>query len=161
MIYILIGPIASGKSTFAKKKAKEGALIINDDSIVNALHANEYTLYNKDLKILYKQLEMVIITTGVALGRDIVIDRPCHSRSTRQRYTEIARSIDHPVTAVLFSDFGPEMHARRRSESDARGYDYEYWLRVAKEHQKMMQPLDAVAEGFNFVQKVDWYEGNG
>jgi hypothetical protein len=40
---ILVGPIASGKSTFARKRATEGALIINDDALAAILHAGDDT----------------------------------------------------------------------------------------------------------------------
>lgn len=152
MIEILVGPIASGKSTYAVQRAHEGALIINDDSIVNALHANQYGLYDKTLKPLYKQLEMIIISTGIALGRDIIIDRPCCKRKTRARYLEIGHSLEVPVYAVLFGDPDnpPETYAKRRFESDSRGQSLEFWIEVAKRHAKLFEHVN-VSEMFDEI----------
>ena len=50
MLELLVGPIASGKSTYSNKAAKEGAIIVNDDAIVTALHGGDHTLYDKALK---------------------------------------------------------------------------------------------------------------
>lgn len=156
MIYVLVGPIASGKSTYCKRKAQEGALIVNDDSIVNALHADQYGAYDKDLKPLYKSLEMSIIAYAVAVNRDVVVDRPSYKRTTRRRYIEMAHSIDAEVTAIIFENFGPEVHAKRRFESDSRGYTYEGWLRVAKEHESLREPVD-VHEGFDHIEYIRPY----
>lgn len=156
MIYVLVGPIASGKSTYCKKKAQEGALIVNDDSIVNALHADQYGAYDKELKPLYKSLEMSIIAYGVAIGRDVVIDRPSYKKSTRRRYVEMAHSIDAEVTAVVFENFGPEVHAKRRFESDSRGYTYDGWLRVAQEHESLREEI-STSEGFDHLEHVKAY----
>ena len=37
-VEILVGPIASGKSTYLKHRVSQGAITINDDAIVNAVH---------------------------------------------------------------------------------------------------------------------------
>lgn len=153
MIYLLVGPIASGKSTYSREQARKGALIINDDAIVDALHAGIQTLYSKDIKLLYKQLEMVIMTTGVALGKDIVIDRPSYKKATRARYVQMAKAIDHPITAVIFPNMGPEVHAERRFKSDPRGYDQKWWTRVAKEHQDNWQDVEE-SEGFDDIIRI-------
>ena len=45
-IQVLCGMIASGKSTYANNAARSGTICINDDAIVNMLHANNYDLYD-------------------------------------------------------------------------------------------------------------------
>ena len=52
MIKLLVGCIASGKSTYCRNAAKAGTIIINDDDIVNMLHGGQYGLYDKKLKII-------------------------------------------------------------------------------------------------------------
>jgi predicted kinase len=136
---ILCGMIASGKSTYCREKIKTGAVVVNDDAITTAVHGGDYTLYDDKLKILYKAVEMAIITHAFALGRDVVIDRPCLMASTRRRYTEIARGFDVPAEIVVFEKCSPEIHAKRRAASDCRGHDYDYWLKVAKIHDGMYQ----------------------
>lgn len=73
MIEVLCGMIASGKSTYCVKKAKEGYVIVNDDSIVNAVHGGVYALYDKSFKPLYKSIEDHILHTAVAMGKHVII----------------------------------------------------------------------------------------
>ena len=68
---VLVGPIASGKSTYCIERAREGAMVINDDAIVNSLHANQYDKWNKKLKPLYKAIENLSITISLVIEVDI------------------------------------------------------------------------------------------
>lgn len=151
MIEVLCGMIASYKSTWAKKRAKEGWIIINDDSLVNAVHGGNYTLYSKALKPLYKSIEDHILHTAIAMGKDVVIDRGLDiSTGSRKRWVAIAKSLDTPIQAIVFKVETPEIHAERRVKSDARGYDYQYWLDVARAHfTRWDDPTES--EGFDEV----------
>jgi dephospho-CoA kinase len=75
MIEVCCGHIASGKSTYCRERADAGWIIINDDSIVSAVHAQNYLLYAEDLKPLYKSIEDHILHTAVAMEKNVVIDR--------------------------------------------------------------------------------------
>lgn len=135
MIEVLVGMIASGKSTWCKQRAQDGWIIMNDDAIVNGLHANDYTLYRKSLKPLYKSIEDHILHTAIAMGKNIVIDRGLDvSTKSRARWICLGRSLDVPVRAVVFEVFPPEVHGMRRFESDPRGHTLEYWVDVATAH---------------------------
>lgn len=140
MIEILIGPICSGKSTYAREAAKRGVITVNDDSIVLAVHGGDYTLYDKALKPLYRQIELNIITTAVAMGKHILIDRGnCCNAGCRRKYIALGQSLDIPVIAVVFANDGPAVHALRRFNADKRGHSLEYWTEVAERHQRDYQ----------------------
>jgi predicted kinase len=156
IVEVLVGPIASGKSTYAKQKAKEGWIIINDDAIVNAVHADNYTLYREELKPLYKSVENHILHCAVLMGKDVIIDRGLSNTiKSRQRWIALARSMDVKIGAVLFEVFGPETHAKRRVETDGRGHNFEYWLKVAERHWANWQP-PTLAEGFDYIEEQKW-----
>jgi dephospho-CoA kinase len=74
-IQVLVGMIASGKSTYAKNAARRGVICVNDDAVVNLVHADDYTLYDKSLKILYKSIENHIISMALAMSRTVLVDR--------------------------------------------------------------------------------------
>lgn len=155
-VQVLIGPIAAGKSTYAHNCAKWGLVTVNDDSLVNAVHAGDYGLYDRSLKVLYKSVENSILSSAVGLGRSVVVDRGTNNRpDSRRRWVGLAHSLDLPVVAVLFPDEGPEVHARRRASSDGRGYGYEYWLKVAQHHADNSEPVSP-SEGFDDVIEVEW-----
>jgi predicted kinase len=153
-LQILCGMIASGKSTYAKKAAQQGVICVNDDAITNLLHADDYTLYNPDLKILYKSIENHIVGASLALGRSVIIDRALNvSIEGRRRWLALAKSFDVACEAIVFKNDGPKIHAKRRAETDNRGYSMEYWLRVAELHNSLyIKPT--VEEGFDIVHDI-------
>lgn len=150
-VEILIGNIASGKSTYCRKRAKEGAIVVNDDAIVNGVHCDIYTLYSKELKPLYKAVENCIVISAIMLGRDVVIDRGVNiTPHSRRRFIGLSNSLDAKVTAVVFKFCDPAIHAERRAKDNLRGYPFEYWLEVAKNfHNKLILPEKH--EGFDDI----------
>jgi predicted kinase len=161
-IHVLVGPIASGKSTYCQVAAKRGYLTMNDDAIINLLHADEYTLYDEKLKLLYKSIENNIVSLGLCLGRIVLIDRGVNvSIKSRQRWIALARSFDVPCKAIVFPKDSAEVHAKRRWEKSNRGHSYDYWLKVAKKHESIYNeptcsgsPTMIADEGFDEVHHV-------
>jgi len=155
-IYVLVGMIASGKSTYCKKAAEKGILSVNDDAIVNLVHADNYTLYDQKLKILYKSIENHIISTVIAMGRSIIIDRGLNvSKKGRKRWLSIAESYDIPCEAIVFPNEGPEQHAKRRFESDSRNHGIDYWRKVALHHDSIfVKPT--LEEGFVAIHDINF-----
>ena len=157
-IQVLVGMIASGKSTYARLAAQQGMLCINDDAIVNMLHGDDYTLYDKQLKVLYKSIENHIIGTGLAMGKSVLIDRGLNvSKKGRQRWISLAKSFDIQCEAIVFANEGPQIHAQRRFNSDSRSHSFDYWLKVAEAHNSLYL-LPSKEEGFDAVHHVSFNE---
>jgi len=148
---LLVGNIASGKSTYTKEKFQSAAnyLMVNDDSIVNLVHGGNYKLYDKNLKNLYKDIEHSIISAASGNNYNVVVDRPNHTYSMRRRYIGLAKSFDMSVHVILFGRMEPITHAYRRFNSDSRGYDLNYWEKVAKYHDENFQAPNKEKEGFD------------
>lgn len=166
MIECLVGTIASGKSTYCKQRANQGAVIINDDAIVEAVHAGNYKLYSKELKPLYKSVETQIFLSAVALGKDIVIDRGLSlTRNSRLRWIGLAKSFDQIILARIFKFELPYIHAKRRFDSDSRGLPFIYWWNVALQHTSIYEE-PSYDEGFERIihgtvsQSVEWLIDN-
>ena len=156
MIEVLIGLIASGKSTWCKHRAEDGWIIINDDSIVNAVHNNNYTLYNKSLKPLYKSIEDHILHTAIAMNKNVVIDRGVDvCLTSRQRWIVLGRALDVSVRAVCFELFDSEVHGKRRFEADNRGWPLDYWVKVAKKWRDKYD-MPTMEEGFVDIEFKKW-----
>lgn len=156
MLEILVGPIASGKSTYCREAAKEGAIILNDDSIITAIHGGDYKLYRKNLKPLYKSIENTAISTALAMGLRVVVDRPNHSRRMRRRYIGLGHSFDVPVRLVIFQRESPEVHASRRFNGDSRGHSLDYWVSVAKAHDALYEVPEQSTEQYDELVVVEW-----
>lgn len=156
-LFILCGMIASGKSTYSKNAARVGVITLNDDAIVNMLHADEYTLYDKRLKVLYKSIENHVVGTALAMNRVVIVDRGLSvGVRGRKRWIALAHSFDVPCEAIVFKNEGPEVHARRRA-LDSRGHAYEYWLRVAERHQSEYKE-PTLEEGFSAIHMISFDE---
>ena len=157
-IIVLCGMVASGKSTYCKNAARAGQLILNDDALVSMLHGDEYTLYNKSFKVLYKSIENHVVAMAVGMNVPLVVDRGLNvSIQGRQRWIALANSFDVDYEAVVFSHDGVETHARRRHDSDSRGHKYDYWLMVANAHNKVYSP-PTVEEGFKAIHQISYGE---
>jgi len=157
-LQVLVGMIASGKSTYAHNAAQRGVICMNDDAIVNMLHADDYTLYDKSLKILYKSVENHIIGTALAMQRIVMVDRGLNvSVRGRKRWIALANSFDVPCEAIVFKNEGPDVHARRRSQMDSRGHSYDYWINVANRHQSEYKE-PSTDEGFSSVIPISFEE---
>lgn len=155
-IYVLVGMIASGKSTYCRQVAKQGRIILNDDAIVNMLHADNYTLYDKNLKLLYKSIENNVISLGLCAGRTVIVDRGLNvSKQGRKRWLALAKSFDVECHAIVLPKDTPEIHAERRFKSDSRGHTYDYWLRVAKHHDSIYSE-PTIEEGFDEVHPTSY-----
>jgi predicted kinase len=147
-VEILIGMIASGKSTYCAKRAKEGAIIVNNDSIVMAVHGGDYHLYDKKCEPIYKSIEEHITSAAMLAGRDVVIDRTGLSRNVRARFISMAKSRGYKAIGIIFPAESIDVHAKRRADSDGRGYDYAYWLKIAGHHISGYQ-VPEISEGFD------------
>ena len=157
-IYVLVGHIASGKSTYCKNAAKHGAIIVNDDDIVNSVHGGNYSLYNENCKIFYKSIENQIVSGALAMKRPVVIDRGLNiSLQGRKRWLAFASSFDVACEAIVFPYDGPEAHAKRRASHDARGHDCDYWLRVANCHAEVSS-TPTIEEGFTAIHNISFKE---
>lgn len=149
-LIILVGPIASGKSTVARRLAQQGAVTITGDAIVNSLHAGRYTLYREELRPLYKAMQHTACTTALEMGLSVVVDKTSITAESRRQWLQIAKAYSTPSFAIKFAVESPETHAKRRYESDPRGYSYEKWLEVARSMaQRWQEPT--LEEGFERV----------
>lgn len=147
MIELLIGMIASGKSTYSLARAKEGALVISHDSMIDSLHC-QYT-YDKALHDTYHAIEEATLEAIIKHSdRDIIIDRTHLTRRSRMRWTAIAKKHNVPIIAVKFKIWNPEVHAGRRHFYNSRGLSYDKWREIATAHINEADPLDLALEGF-------------
>lgn len=150
MIQLLVGMIASGKTTYARRQAKKGALIISHDDLTEMLHG-EYR-YEPELRPVYLAMMVQIAHNAIVAGRDVIVDRTHLTREARSFWLNIAWHSKVEIDAIKFPSRTPEVHAKRRFEADARGRSLEEWLKVATHHsdQEWLEPLRDV-EGFRSI----------
>lgn len=153
-IEVLVGMIASGKSTYARKRADQGALVISHDDLTQMLHA-QYR-YEPALRDCYRAMMVQLACNALAAGRDVVVDRTHLTRESRQLWIDTARGAQVRVIAVAFPIEPAGIHAQRRVYSDARGRTFDEWFKVAVHHEEQAsaEPLMA-SEGFDAITLMD------
>lgn len=158
---VLCGMIASGKSTYARKRADEGALVVSHDDLTAMLHVRYR--YEQELRACYRAMEEDLVYRALRAARDVVIDRTHLTRESRQRWIVYARAIrgmaiwktPPAIVAVRFPIDAAHIHATRRLESDPRGRSFLEWHQVALHHaeQARAEPLER-SEGFDRIEEV-------
>lgn len=157
-LQILVGMISSGKSTYCQNAANNGFLCLNDDAIVNMLHSNNYGLYDKQLKPIYKSIENNIVSSILLAKKSLIIDRGLNiSFDGRRRWIAIAKSFDVICEAIVFKNEGPQIHANRRFISDSRGRSLQEWHEAANRHNSIYKE-PSVEEGFDAINYIDFDE---
>jgi predicted kinase len=148
---LLIGPIASGKSTYAATRAREGGvLVVNDDAVVMMVHGGNYNGYDQRLRPVYKTIEHAAIVAGLLADHHVIVDRTCNDARTRRRYVELGRLYNASVIATVFPRQSPDVHAQRRFKTDPRGYTLDKWREVARRHEEQYEQV-TIAEGYDRV----------
>jgi hypothetical protein len=161
---VLVGMIASGKSTYARSRADAGAMVVCHDDLTQMLHARyRYEQVDRDL---YRQCEDMIAFQSLVWGHDTVIDRTHLTVESRKRWLTFAAitnlSLQHrgmpsiTLIAVVFPIEAAAIHAERRWATDSRGRPLNEWLDVARHHeaQHQAEPITRdglLREGFDSV----------
>jgi hypothetical protein len=167
-IEVLIGMIAGGKSTYARKRADAGALLVCHDTLTESLHGRYR--YEQGLRECYRRIEESIAWAALTAGRDVIVDRTHLTRESRKRWLDWARDYDilnnfggqgptTPVIAVAFPIEHAEVHAHRRFACDPRGRSLSEWIGVAVHHagQAEAGPLSE-DEGFAEIRRLTFQE---
>ena len=157
VVEFLIGNIASGKSSWTRQRAADGWITVNHDSLVRSMHGGDYA-WEDQMPGLKTELGLLILSSAARHGRSVVVDNTNRGRPHRAPFLSAARRAGMKVRAVLFPASPPEIHARRRFESDPRGKSFEYWLEVARliEEESEHPGPDEVDE--RVVLPEDWRE---
>jgi len=117
-----LGNIGLGKSTFARKLADKGAIVVNLDSIVTMVHGGDYKGYREDWKELYKVFQSAIITTAIKNDKKIIaIDDTNMKRSRRKKLISLGT---YWQLRIFCYDFGrgTEEGSKRRMK-EPKGYE--------------------------------------
>ena len=128
-LILMVGNIGCGKSFLAKRLAKRGAIVVNNDNLLRMFSGGDYT-YDHNLREFYHRAEASVIIEALNTGNSVVIDRTNLDKSSRARFIQLAKGSGAEV--VTF-DFGPgqDMQLQRRID-DPQGQTIQTWKSVYK-----------------------------
>jgi predicted kinase len=151
-LYILIGFIGSGKSTWAREKvhAEPETVIISKDRIRDMIKA-EY-IYDEKLEPLVKQIAGNAIRSALNLGHDVIVDETHLTKNQRFTLSEVVRQ-NFPGVRIVYV-WCPECRNNLDNRmKDPRGYSREKWAGVLREQvQRFEIPMDS--EGYDQMEVV-------
>lgn len=139
-IYVLVGNIGSGKSTWTRnqkqiwKECGETYAIVSRDNIRYAFGDGDY-LFDRNLESLVSITCTDYFESCILLGIDnIVIDETNMSASRREDLFEVYDCLPktdvYSFIAVVFEDYGVDEHVRRRLSSNHGNTTKEKWIEV-------------------------------
>ena len=163
-LYILIGNIAAGKSTWLKSReidrstGYKSKVIISRDNIRKQFAKSigrEY-IYEEYLeKIIHSIIEEYTYGYCHIGTPNIFIDETNMTTSGRQMFIDIASDYGYKITVVVFPDLGEDEHVRRRLLCNHGcelndGLTEDLWRRVYREKKdKYEEPT--LEEGFDEI----------
>lgn len=121
--YVLIGNIASGKSTWAKAK---GLPVVSRDAIRYELGNGEY-LFNRKVEEFITIICNIYISSFLLLEKDVVIDGTNMTVESRTGVIMLLKSQGCEVIAVVFPDRGCADHVRDRMADNHGDTSKEKW----------------------------------
>jgi len=129
-LVLLIGNIASGKSTIAKKFDKAGYLVVSSDSIRYMLHPNEYK-FDIDEEYIVNQTKKSCVQTAMELGFNIIVDDAGNSLKTKREWiVSLAKEKCYKLIAITMPFVSKSTAVKRRLKDNHGKYDKARWEEV-------------------------------
>ena len=125
-IILLIGNIASGKSTLAKQHAKKGYVVISRDSIRYMVGGGNYR-FDKKLEPFIKQSAVEVLRVFLRSGQNLVYDETNVSKSLRKPTIQLAKIYGYKVVAVVLPRLSKEVSVARRLKTPHGNFSKKTW----------------------------------
>jgi len=148
-LILLIGNIASGKSTLSKEYVEKGYSVISRDAIRYMLGAGEY-IFNPDLEPTVKAGTCALLTEFLKKGVNIVYDEVNVNIALRFPTIQKAREYGYKVTAVVLPRISKRKSVTRRVKDPHGTSDRSVWNTVWTNFDLMYQ-LPTTVEGIDEV----------
>ena len=151
-VYVLIGQIASGKSTWVDNQDIESVIISKDD--LRETYANmiyEEYIYDDYLEPIIQNICELSLDVCIHLGvENIIIDETNMTRESRQWVFDTPDISDYRVVAVVLPDLGEDVHVQRRLKDNHGQVTETKWREVYRDKKsRYEEPI--TEEGFDEV----------
>ena len=137
--YLLIGLPGSGKSTWAKKKAKDkNTFIVSRDAIRQAMKYNY--VFNFRYEDAVKDITFKMIASIVSYGFDVIIDETNVKRKRRLDLVQFLKIIN-PQIKIFYLLFDGKNNNLANRMKEPKGYTKKQWQKVIDKMDAIKDPL--------------------
>jgi tRNA uridine 5-carbamoylmethylation protein Kti12 len=155
-LFILVGNVASGKTSWIKKYLKfiekeNTPVVLSKDAIRTMMGAGEY-LWDKSLEGVVHDCFIEMLRLFMFQKIDIICDETNMRKSTRFKLLSLAHTLGYNSFAVLMPHITMDETIRRRcqGEESAWGFSKEIWQEVYKrKDEAFVEPT--IDEGFKEI----------
>jgi len=154
VVYISVGLIGSGKSTWAKAKAQKEphTVIINKDSLRDMIKGKY--IFCKDLEPLIHEWAAYMISIAIQNEYDVIIDEINLTKALRRNLIDIAEN-NSPrprIVCVWFTEKNNNVENRLKDNHGDTSKDK--WVKIY-EHMRSIFEVPQLSERFDEIIKVE------
>lgn len=148
-LYLPIGLIGTGKSTWAKAfvKTHPNTKIVAGDDIRYMLNGGVYQ-HDPELEPIVLEILFVTARTLLQQGYDVILDECYCSLSVRIRENVVMNFEKVMITAVVFPEKDMKDHIEDKVTKGLRGKSVGYWKRVFRAMKIIYEPFNIVKEHY-------------
>lgn len=137
-IILLVGNIGTGKTTLAKKYAKQGYIVVARDSLRYMIGAGKY-IFNLDLESAIWQTELDMVENFMALKQNLIIDEVGINESMRYKYIELAIKYFYTITSIELPRLSKKVAVDRRMKNPHQQHDRKLWEGIWEKFDKLYE----------------------
>lgn len=143
-VYLMVGFIGSGKSTWAKNKVQSepDLVIVNRDSLRVMIHG-KYG-YSQETEEIVKLLAEEAVALAAQRGFSVVIDETNLTKKKRAAWLELVQKVaintDRELMLEVIHCSESEGNVAYRMQGDSRGLSVKKWVGVLKSMKEIYEP---------------------
>lgn len=150
---VLVGNIASGKTTMSKKLAKMGYRVISRDALRYMVGAGEY-VFDVSLEHTIAEAHDNLLEAFLDNKIDVVIDEVNVQYARRAQFITMAKDYNYHIIALELPRLSKKISVDRRSKDSHGKFDRKIWEGVWDKFDKAYSS-PTKKEGFDWVFKCD------
>lgn len=147
-LYVLIGNIAAGKSTWVNNY-REHSYVVSRDIIRYEFGDGDY-LFDYELEPCIDKIVKGQTEGCMVLGNDLIIDETQMTKKSRAWVLALGKKYGYTITGLVFPDRGMESHVEARLGDNHGSITRGMWESIYTRKQEAFEYPD-VSEGFSVV----------
>jgi len=148
-LIVLVGNIASGKTTYARTLVKKGFISVYRDGLRYSIGSGNY-VFNKKIEPIIADLHLHCLKTFLSSGYNIVVDETNVTKALRARYITAGKKNKYKIECHILPTIPVKEAIKRRMKDNFGGYSVSTWRRIYHMFSDRYE-APVISEGFDRV----------